>query len=167
MRRWYHNRSRLLISSSEIEDCCQPWTFPLDDFDYVHIRYLLGAIVDWTALYREAFAVLKPGGYLESHEGSAIAHCDDNSTPPTSAVSQWGDLFNEGGKVAGRSFTVATDGTQRKAMEEAGFVDVRVKYFKARETLNSNDFCVYTKAYTHSPLPTSEDPQCSSMACVE
>ncbi|KAL1848309.1 hypothetical protein VTK73DRAFT_10164 [Phialemonium thermophilum] len=114
----------------EIEDCTQEWTFASNTFDYVHTRALVGSIADWSALFREAFRVLKPGGYLESYEMSGNVGTDDGPLPPTSAVAQWGPLFVQGGRAIGRSFTVVDDGIQRKAMEEAGFVDIQEKNIK-------------------------------------
>ncbi|CAI4217644.1 unnamed protein product [Parascedosporium putredinis] len=54
----------------EIEDCTREWTFPAGTVDFVHIRYLLGSVLDWTEFFKQAYKVLKPGGYLESYEAS-------------------------------------------------------------------------------------------------
>lgn len=94
------------------------------------MRYLVGSIVDWTALFKEAFATLKPGGWLESFEGSPHMISDDGTVPEGSPIAQWGKFFEEGGKTMGRSFMVVQEGTQRKAMEEAGFVDIQEWDFK-------------------------------------
>lgn len=89
-----------------------------------------GSIVDWTALFQEAFKCTKPGGYLESHEGSPIVYSEKGQLPETAATAQWGPLFIEGGKKIGRSFEIVDDGTQKKAMEEAGYVDVQEHWIK-------------------------------------
>ena len=117
-------------ASSEIEDCTREWTFQPNDFDFVHIRYLLGCIVDWEAFFKEAFRVLKPGGYLQSYEASPHVNSDDGTLADTDAIAQWAPLFIEGGKAIGRSFTIVDDGTQRDAMEKAGFVDIQEKMIK-------------------------------------
>lgn len=116
----------------EIEDCTSEWTFSPGTFDYIHARYLVGSIIDWTALFKEAFTALKPGGWLESFEGSPYMVSDDNTVAEKSAIAQWGRFFVEGGKKIGRSFLVLHEGTQRKAMEEAGFVDIQEWEFKVR-----------------------------------
>ncbi|KUI55877.1 Phosphoethanolamine N-methyltransferase 3 [Cytospora mali] len=115
----------------EIEDCTSEWTFNPNTFDYVHMRYLVGSIMDWTALFKEAYATLKPGAWLESFEGSPHMISDDGTVPDKSAISQWGKFFEEGGKAIGRSFLVIDQGIQKKAMEEAGFVDIQEWDFKA------------------------------------
>lgn len=90
------------------------------------MRYLVGSVIDWTALFREAYMALKPGAWLESFEGSPHMTSDDGTVSDKSAISQWGKFFEEGGKTLGRSFMVVDEGVQRKAMEEAGFVDIHV-----------------------------------------
>ncbi|EPE05846.1 methyltransferase domain-containing protein [Ophiostoma piceae UAMH 11346] len=114
----------------EMEDCTRDWTFPEDDFDFVHIRYLAGSVADWHEFFRQAYRVTKQGGYLESYEGSPHIYSDDNTMPADSAIAQWGPLFINGGKIIGRSFTVVDDAVQRRAMEAAGYVDIQEKLVK-------------------------------------
>ncbi len=71
---------------SEIEDCTQEWTFRENDFDFVHIRYLVGSIVDWNAFFKQAYNVLKPGGWLESVEPDPTFKAEGPPLPEGSAV---------------------------------------------------------------------------------
>ncbi|KAJ4002759.1 hypothetical protein NW766_012689 [Fusarium irregulare] len=114
----------------QIDDCTQEWTMAPSSLDYVHMRWLVGSIADWTALFKEAYKSLKPGGWVESYEPSSTVESDDNSVLPGSAMSQWQKFFVEGGRKIGRPFTVFEDRLQRKAMEEAGFVDIEERNFK-------------------------------------
>ncbi|RSL84823.1 hypothetical protein CEP51_003664 [Fusarium floridanum] len=114
----------------EIDDCTQDWTFAPNSLDYIHMRWLVGSIVDWPQLFKEAYKCLKPGGYIESHEALSRMDCDDGSIHEKSAMHQWGKFFVEGGKKIGRSFTIVEDGVQRKGMEEAGFVNIEERNFK-------------------------------------
>ncbi|KAH7310828.1 S-adenosyl-L-methionine-dependent methyltransferase [Stachybotrys elegans] len=109
----------------QIDDCTQEWTFEDGSLDYVHMRYMTGSIVDWKALFREAFRCCAPGGYMESLESSPWFKSDDGTVTDTSAMGQWGKLFVEGSKKLGRTFTMVPDGLQREGMEEAGFVDIQ------------------------------------------
>lgn len=128
-----------------MEDCTQTWTFPPDDFDYVHIRYLFGSIQDWVAFFKEAYQVLKPGGWLESLEASPTIHAEDSTPlPSNSAIVQWGPLFISGGKIINRVFTVIEDDIQEKAMLEAGFVNIQVKDFKVKR----EQFLLHTQHIT-------------------
>ncbi|KAF4442964.1 hypothetical protein F53441_11608 [Fusarium austroafricanum] len=115
----------------EIEDANDTWTFRENSFDFIHMRFLLGSITDWTATFGEAFAACAPGGWVESYEVSSTMESDDNSIPEGSAMDRWGKVFEEGGQRAGRSFAMIREDVQRKSMEEAGFVNIHVVDLKA------------------------------------
>ncbi|KAM0228036.1 hypothetical protein ACHAPO_011064 [Fusarium lateritium] len=114
----------------QIDDCTQEWTIPPNSLDYAHLRWLVGSVADWTALFKEAYKSLKPGGWVESYEPSSTIESDDNTVLPGSAMSQWQNVFVEGGRKMGRTFKVFQDGIQKKAMQEAGFVDIEERNFK-------------------------------------
>ncbi|KAH7121481.1 S-adenosyl-L-methionine-dependent methyltransferase [Dactylonectria macrodidyma] len=114
----------------QIDDCTQEWTFEENSLDYVHIRFLVGSVIDWPALFQQAYRCLKPGGYIESYEGGPNIGSDDGSVTKTSAMGQWGEIFCEGGRRIGRSFSIVEDEEQRKGIEAAGFVDIEEKDFK-------------------------------------
>ncbi|KAH7241257.1 S-adenosyl-L-methionine-dependent methyltransferase [Fusarium tricinctum] len=115
----------------EIEDCTREWTFTPDSVDYIHIRWLVGAIPDWYGFFTEAYKTCKPGGWVESHEPSGIITSDDDTVKENSALDQWGKIFIEGGKKLGNSFEVYEHELQRKAMEAAGFVDIQQFEYKS------------------------------------
>ncbi|KAF4472885.1 methyltransferase, partial [Fusarium albosuccineum] len=108
-----------------IDDCTQEWTFSSDSLDYVHMRYLTGSIIDWKALFKEAFRCCKPGGFIESLESAPYLESDDGTVTESSAMAQWGKLFAQGGRKLGRSFTIVDDQEQRNGMAAAGFVDIQ------------------------------------------
>lgn len=113
-----------------MEDCSQPWTFNSDSIDFVHIRYLAGSIQDWPALFKEAYRCTKPGGWIQSFDTSGGFESDDGSVKENSALSQWGKIFAEGGRMLGRSFSLFEEEIQRRGIEEAGFVDLQEANFK-------------------------------------
>jgi SAM-dependent methyltransferase len=108
----------------EIEDCTQDWTFADNTFDYVHIRYLVGSVVDWEHLLKEAYRVCKPGGWIESAEGLSHEKSSDHTVKPGMAVWDWSKFFIAYGKQIGRTFEVLTGGLQDKYIRKAGCVDV-------------------------------------------
>ncbi|KAI1363285.1 S-adenosyl-L-methionine-dependent methyltransferase [Xylaria arbuscula] len=114
----------------EIDDITQPWTYPRSSFDYIHMRWLIGAIPDWYMVFREVFQTLKPGGIFESKESSCIIQSDDGTVPYGSALDQWGRVFSEAGKRFGRTFRPLEEELQIKAMQAAGFVDIKVYNMK-------------------------------------
>lgn len=93
---------------------------------------MYGSISDWSALFKEAFRVCKPGGWVESYEASPRMESDDGSVTETCAINEWGKFFIEGGKKLNRTFEIIDKDLQQKAMEDAGFVDVKVWDFKVR-----------------------------------
>ncbi|KAG5661821.1 hypothetical protein KAF25_004060 [Fusarium avenaceum] len=114
----------------QIDDCTQEWSFASASLDYVHIRWLVGSIVDWTALFKQAYKSLKPGGYVESYEPGSRVESDDGTVREGSALSQWEKFFVEGGRKLGRPFTIFEEGIQKAAMREVGFVDIEERDFK-------------------------------------
>lgn len=118
--------------NSEIEDCTLDWTFEPESVDYIHMRWLVGSVTNWEALFGQAYRALRPGGWLESYEGAAIMESDDGSVSENSAMGQWGKIFVNFGKTIERPFTVVADGTQPEAMRDAGFVDIEQKDLKVR-----------------------------------
>ncbi|KAI1323971.1 S-adenosyl-L-methionine-dependent methyltransferase [Xylariaceae sp. FL0255] len=118
----------------EIEDCTQPWTYPPNTFDFVHLRYLFGSITDWNQMYAEAFRACKPGGYVEAVEASVNIRSDDGSICEGTALYDWGILFNEASNKYGRSMSIVDDNVVPKAFEKAGFVDIKERFFKLPST---------------------------------
>ncbi|RYP63180.1 hypothetical protein DL771_009411 [Monosporascus sp. 5C6A] len=114
----------------EIDNAELPWTWLEGTFDYIHIRFLLGSISDWSRLFKQAFDALKPGGYVESFEADASFRSDDGSVAPDSPLMEWASMNCEGGKKSGKPFTVYSDNLQVKGIQEAGFTDITVKDFK-------------------------------------
>lgn len=114
----------------ELEDAAETWTWPENTFDFVHMRYLFGAIADWNALFREAFRSCKPGGYIQSCEIDPSFYSDDGTIDNDEAIQMMNKLVLEGGKRMGRSFHVVKEGLQLKAAEAAGFVDIEQVNFK-------------------------------------
>lgn len=120
---------------SQIDDCTQRWTFDDNSIDYTHIRWLVGSIRDWGALFNDAYRCCRPGGWVESFETSSIITSDDDTVATDSAMGQWGKFFIEGSKKLGSSFTIVEDGEQRKQMEAVGFVDIEEYNFKVSERM--------------------------------
>lgn len=110
----------------------QEWTFKENSLDYVHMRFLVGSIIDWPGLFKQAYKCLKPGGYIESHEASPCIGSDDNSVSEDSAMGQWGKIFMEGGRKLQRPFSVLEDNVQVESMNEAGFINIEEEEIKVR-----------------------------------
>ncbi|KAL1866293.1 hypothetical protein VTK73DRAFT_4823 [Phialemonium thermophilum] len=114
----------------ELDDATQTWSWPDNTFDFVHLRYLFGAISDWNALFAEAYRTCKPGGWVESCEADPLYVSDDGTTDGNYGVERFVQLYREGGKKFGRSFCVIEEDLQLQGMKAAGFVDLQVVNYK-------------------------------------
>ncbi|KAG6172122.1 hypothetical protein E4U51_007799 [Claviceps purpurea] len=112
----------------EIDDATLEWTWHASHFDFIHIRFILGGIQDWTALFQNAYRCCAPGGWVQSVEVDVDFRSDDGSTELEPVLASYGDLFREGGKIMNRHFFVQE--LQQQAFDEAGFVDKRVVRYK-------------------------------------
>ncbi|KAF4964840.1 hypothetical protein FSARC_7268 [Fusarium sarcochroum] len=112
----------------EIEDATSDWSWPDNHFDFVHMRYLIGAIPDWGALFKEAFRCCKPGGFIESAEVNPTFYSDDETTYGVTAIQKWNYLCSQGGPAFARNFTEVENDVE--LLQAAGFVDIQVKDFK-------------------------------------
>ena len=51
----------------EVDDAQDLWTYPVDYFDFIHLRSLFGSISDWPALYRQAYKLVSHPRRIRSH----------------------------------------------------------------------------------------------------
>ncbi|KAF5600773.1 s-adenosyl-l-methionine-dependent methyltransferase [Fusarium pseudoanthophilum] len=118
--------------SFQIDDAQLEWTFKPDEFDFIHIRYLYGAIDDWKKLYRQAFTHVRPGGWVESLEIDIETHSENPNIEKDEGhiFKKWCKLFFDCGRKTGRTWEIARDGRQEKYMQEAGFTDLFSKSWK-------------------------------------
>jgi hypothetical protein len=117
----------------QLDGVAMEWTFEADRFDYIYMRYLLGYINDWPALYRQAFRCCMPGGFVESCEPSVRLESSDGSVHKGSALDMWGHHFQAAGEASHRSFHVVEDDIQQRGMMEAGFINLHVTDYRVRE----------------------------------
>ncbi|KAI8664214.1 hypothetical protein NCS55_00929500 [Fusarium keratoplasticum] len=114
----------------ELEDATGTWSWPENTFDFVHLRYLFGAIADWNALFAEAYRTCKPGGWVQSCEIDPPFYSDDGTVDDNTAMQAWNKVVREGGIKFGRTSCVVDEGLQVPGLEAAGFVDIQQQNFK-------------------------------------
>jgi ubiquinone/menaquinone biosynthesis C-methylase UbiE len=112
----------------EIDDATQTWTWEDGHFDFVHIRYLFGAISDWDHIFKEAYRCCAPGGWVESVEADIRIRSDDGTTDLEPVWKTCDKLLEEGGKAMDRTFFVSE--LQDEGIKKAGFEDVKVVDYK-------------------------------------
>jgi SAM-dependent methyltransferase len=112
-----------------VDDFEQRWEFGDGaSFDFIHWRSLCGSTAEWSKLYGQAMANLKPGGWLEVQEYNTWVYGDDETYERAPWTQQWLKLMNDASVEFGKKYDVAD--MHRGWMEEAGFLDVREEVYK-------------------------------------
>ncbi|CCE27614.1 uncharacterized protein CPUR_01088 [Claviceps purpurea 20.1] len=112
----------------EIDDATLEWTWNANHFDFIHMRYIVGGIQDWSALLKEAYRCCAPGGWVESVEYEPEFRSDDGTTELEPVLASHGELFRKAGKALDRPLFV--EEIQPQAFAEAGFIERRVARYK-------------------------------------
>ncbi|KAF5588038.1 demethylmenaquinone methyltransferase [Fusarium subglutinans] len=112
----------------EIDDAALSWTWGPDEFDFIHIRYIFGAIKDWSALFSEAYRCCVPGGWVQSAEADVEFRCDDGTIDKEPNLKIYKKLFEEGAKILGNPFFVYDQ--QVQGFKDAGFEDITTVDYK-------------------------------------
>ncbi|KAF1989500.1 S-adenosyl-L-methionine-dependent methyltransferase [Aulographum hederae CBS 113979] len=106
-----------------IEDAASVWAFP-QQFDFIHTRAITMGIKDWPRLLGQAYAALKPGGWIELQEFQLPLGCDDGSVVEgESALARWGEeLRTAAGKLGIDTIAIQQ---HAKMLADLGFEDVK------------------------------------------
>ncbi|KAK3171323.1 hypothetical protein OEA41_003407 [Lepraria neglecta] len=111
----------------EIDDAEEPWTFQ-HKFDYVHVRYLTAAIVDWPKLVRQAYDATEPGGWAEFADFNLKFYSEDGSLKEEQHLQKWITYFLNAAEDFGRD---PSPGSKLEGyMKEAGFEDVQHEKYR-------------------------------------
>ncbi|KAH6869390.1 S-adenosyl-L-methionine-dependent methyltransferase [Thelonectria olida] len=115
----------------QIDDAQLDWTFKPESFDFIHVRYMYGAIDDWAKFYGQMFKFLKPGGWFHHLEPDIELRCDNTNikVDEKHIFKQWAQLFYDAGDKLGRTFKLA-DGSLEIFAGSVGFINITPKRFK-------------------------------------
>lgn len=108
-----------------VDDIESDWIFGPDEaFDFIHGRSMCGSIADFNALYRNCYANLKPGGWIEVQEYEAwIWQIDDPENKGIKNIQEWLGYIDEASTRIGKRINTATQ--QKQKLIDAGFVNVK------------------------------------------
>ncbi|RQM08302.1 hypothetical protein DH86_00001488 [Scytalidium sp. 3C] len=104
----------------EVDDAEDEWSYS-NRFDFIHGRLLFTCFKDPSAVIKQAFNALEPGGYLEMQELYFKLHAVDDSTKATS-LERWDELIYNGAKLLQRDWHCAI--RFKQYFIDAGFEDV-------------------------------------------
>jgi hypothetical protein len=103
-----------------IDDAEDNWTG--QNFDYIHVRMLAGAIKDWHRLLQQILEHLNPGGWLEVGEFEILVHSDNDTPEQCPNIKLWCKLLQEAARKIERPFEVAIH--LKEWLENAGYTEV-------------------------------------------
>ncbi|KAI9814860.1 MAG: hypothetical protein M1832_005662 [Thelocarpon impressellum] len=109
----------------EIDDVESQWTSGL--YDYIHSRYMAGAIRDWPKLLKQCYEHTAPDGYAEFHDFDYWSFDDDDSQKDT-AFLRWNRGTLEG--MSKVDMDPRPGPKLEQWLKDAGFVDVYAKKHK-------------------------------------
>ena len=109
-----------------IDDIEAAWTYNASEtFDFIHARFLAGAITDWPHLMNQTFEHLKPGGWVEFQDWNTWLYSQDGSLPLDSALNKFHAITCSGRHATG--FNMRPGPELEQWIRDAGFVDVQVR----------------------------------------
>ncbi|KAL0781298.1 hypothetical protein CaCOL14_002633 [Colletotrichum acutatum] len=111
----------------EIDDVDEDWTYS-KPFDYIHSRFMTGAINNWRKFFESAYDHLNPGGWFEVQDADINPQSDDNTFPKDCALAEYVQLLQSGAEAAGCSYVDIP--ALAGLMNEVGFVDVSIQMYK-------------------------------------
>lgn len=113
----------------EIYDAEDPtgWTYPPDSVDLVHFRNMKGCFDHWDEIYRRAFEVTKPGGYVELIEfGQQLGF--ESYFESNSAVHAWFEALRETARMSPKGYNFSF--LEPRVLQEAGYIEVEAREIK-------------------------------------
>ena len=94
---------QFLVDDAEQED----WAIPLEHYDFIHTRMMLGSFDDFRNIIAKSFKHLKPGDWMESQDLYFPPLCDDNTMPNDWAFKQWTTYMDDASTDADRPLRMA------------------------------------------------------------
>lgn len=111
-----------------VDDVEDPWTYPPDHFDLVHLRVLIAHMRDVPKLFHQSYKHIKPGGWIEIQDHENIPYCDDGSMPENYAPKEMLLMTKKALEVLGKDTTAILSADEKLAA--AGFANITHRVFK-------------------------------------
>ncbi|CZR64037.1 related to methyltransferase [Phialocephala subalpina] len=116
-----------------IDDVEDPWTYPTDHFDLVHLRVLTAHMKNIPKLFDQSynsdnFRHLKPGAWIEIQDHENTFYCDDGSMPEDYTPKQMFSYVQQGLALFGKDTTAMLSVDDK--LVAAGFTNITHRIFK-------------------------------------
>ncbi|KAK8133311.1 hypothetical protein PG999_001484 [Apiospora kogelbergensis] len=105
-----------------IDDCEDEWLNG-DGWDLIHFRTMSAVLKNVPKMCEQAFANLRPGGWVEWQELHAWMQCDDGTMPPQDPAFDFYKLFQQAFRRIGCDTALAAN--LDAVLRDAGFVNVQ------------------------------------------
>ncbi|KAF4830126.1 Secondary metabolism regulator LAE1 [Colletotrichum tropicale] len=99
-----------------------------DDFDFVHLRYMISFLKNIDKFIGQAYNHMKPGAWIEFQELHMYPHCDDGTAGDNCQLTEFFDIVVSSFLRFGANFHKARD--FRHHLEGAGFKEIRCEVKK-------------------------------------
>lgn len=119
-----------------VDDLDDEWDFT-EKFQYIHCRMMNSAIRSWPSFLRQCFNNSVPKGYLEIQDINILPPSDDNTLHKDMNLYIAFQRLDEATKTLGSSFQDIGD--IKHLMREAGFRDIKEKFYKWPSNLWNNE----------------------------
>ncbi|KAE8419823.1 S-adenosyl-L-methionine-dependent methyltransferase [Aspergillus pseudocaelatus] len=110
-----------------VDDFEDDWIYQ-DQFDFIHGRYLAGAVKDWRRLMTQAYKYTKPGGWVEFQDWNVNVYSEDDSIKGTSVEKYYSVVC---GSFTKAGFIISPGPHLGEWLQEAGFEEVHVQKYRA------------------------------------
>ncbi|KAE8133574.1 S-adenosyl-L-methionine-dependent methyltransferase [Aspergillus pseudotamarii] len=110
-----------------VDDFEDDWIYQ-DQFDFIHGRYLAGAVKDWRRLMTQAYKYTKPGGWVEFQDWDVNVYSEDDSIKGTSVEKYYSVVC---GSFTKAGFTISPGPHLGEWLQEAGFEEIHVQKYRA------------------------------------
>lgn len=111
-----------------IDDAENDWVEAPNSLDYIHLRHMCLTIKNMPRLLAQAYAALKPGGWIETQDFLYIVQSDDNSIPADYRYAEFIQLLRESFLKMG--FDLHGQQKSQRMIEEAGFANSKTERYK-------------------------------------
>ncbi|OKL59758.1 hypothetical protein UA08_04502 [Talaromyces atroroseus] len=108
----------------EVDDVENDWVYS-QQFDFIHARYLAGAIKDWSRLIDQAFKFTRPGGWVEFQDFDMEFYTLHGDFAPGCSLDRWTKMVVNGLKQMGAE---PEPGPKLKGwLKDARFINIHEK----------------------------------------
>ncbi|KAF2403806.1 S-adenosyl-L-methionine-dependent methyltransferase [Trichodelitschia bisporula] len=110
-----------------VDDIEDEWLYEHTPFDYVHGRFLAGAILNWPRLIQQAYTCTKPLGWVEFQEWDTRIYSADGTLHPSHSLQTFHNITSDAHEK--RGFDMSPGKKLQGWLRDAGFINIVAKRY--------------------------------------